>query len=86
MKTRKDQLKVVVFTAQHKIQGNLHLVENSRLTDILNTESVSRDFLPITKAQLLDLRTGKTATAEFLSVNKKHIEMVIEEKDLKAND
>jgi len=83
MKARKEQLKVVVFTSQHKIQGQLHLVENSRLSDILNTESVSRDFLPITDALVTDRSDGKTFKVGFLSVNKKKICMVMEEHEIK---
>ncbi len=82
MKAKKDQLKVVVFTSQHKIHGNLHLIENSRLSDILNTESQARDFLPITNAVITDLKTGHSIQANFLSLNKKHIELVIEEHEL----
>ena len=85
MKAKKDQLKVVVFTAKHKIHGNLHLIENSRLSDILNTESQTRDFLPITDAVITDLNTSHCIQAGFLSLNKKHIELVIEEHELTAN-
>jgi len=84
MKARKDQLKVVIFTSQHKIQGNLHLIENSRLSDILNTESQSRDFLPITDAIITDLRTSHIIHAGFISLNKKQIELVIEEHEIKT--
>ena len=80
MKSRKDQIKVTLYTSQHRIEGILHLVENSRLSDILNTENLSRDFLPITKAIMTDLRNNKITEADFLSVNKNHIELVMESK------
>lgn len=83
MKSQKDRLKVVVFTSQHKIQGNLHLIENSRLSDILNTESQTRDFLPITDAIITDLRTSHIIHAGFISLNKQQIELVIEEQEIK---
>lgn len=83
MKSQKDQLKVIVYTSQHKIQGKLHLIENSRLSDILNTENLSRDFLPITDAVVTDLRSNQTIHAGFLSVNKKQIELVMEEHEVK---
>lgn len=83
MKALKERLKVIIYTAQHKIQGQLHLVENSRLSDILNTESVSRDFLPITDAHVTDLRSNNVTQVGFLSVNKKLIEMVMEEHEVK---
>ncbi|MDN5280289.1 MAG: hypothetical protein PWR01_4254 [Clostridiales bacterium] len=79
MKPRKDQLRVTIFTPQHKIVGEIHLYENSRLSDILNTENLSKDFLPITQAEVTDLKTGNTVQANFISVNKNHIELVLEE-------
>ncbi|KAF1083550.1 MAG: hypothetical protein GQF41_0328 [Candidatus Rifleibacterium amylolyticum] len=79
MSAKKEQLNVTVFTPQHKIRGMLHLVQNSRLSDILNTESMSRDFLPITDAAITDLRSDVTVHAPFISVNKKMIELVVEE-------
>ncbi|PKL39303.1 MAG: hypothetical protein CVV41_21440 [Candidatus Riflebacteria bacterium HGW-Riflebacteria-1] len=81
MSAKKEQLHVTVYTPQHRIRGMLHLVQNSRLSDILNTESVSRDFLPITGASITDLRNDVTVQAPFISVNKKMIELVVEERD-----
>ncbi len=83
MKSRKEQLNVIVYTSRHKIHGQLHLVENSRLSDILNTESVTRDFLPITDARITDLNDNSVTCAGFISVNKKHIELVMEEHEIK---
>jgi len=82
MSAKKEQLSVTVFTPQHKIRGMLHLIQNSRLSDILNTESMTRDFLPITDAAITDLRSDITVQASFISVNKKMIELVIEEHEL----
>ncbi|MFZ5949584.1 MAG: hypothetical protein ACOYXC_02680 [Candidatus Rifleibacteriota bacterium] len=79
MKNKNEQLKVTIFTPQHKITGQIHLYENSRLSDILNTESLAKDFLPITLAEITDLKSGNTVTANFISVNKHHIELVLEE-------
>lgn len=79
MKAIKDQLRVTIFTPQHKITGEIHLYENSRLSDILNTENLSKDFLPITMAEITDLRSNNTVKANFISVNKQHIELVLEE-------
>ncbi|GAB4276459.1 MAG: hypothetical protein Kow0029_18430 [Candidatus Rifleibacteriota bacterium] len=79
MKPKKDQLRVTIFTPQHKITGEIHLYENSRLSDILNTENLSKDFLPVTKAEITTLNTQQTTKADFISVNKKHIELVLEE-------
>lgn len=79
MKSKNEQLRVTIYTAQHKITGEIHLYENSRLSDLLNTENLSKDFLPITDAEITDLRTSNTVKANFISVNKKNIEIVLEE-------
>lgn len=79
MNARNEQLRVTIYTPQHKITGQIHLYENSRLSDILNTESLAKDFLPITAAEVTDLKTGTTVKAGFISVNKHHIELVLEE-------
>lgn len=79
MKTKSDQLRVTIYTHQHKIVGQIHLYENSRLSDILNTENLAKDFLPITQAEITELSSGKTSNVNFLSVNKNHIELVLEE-------
>ncbi len=79
MKNKNEQLKVTIFTPQHKITGQIHLYENSRLSDILNTESLAKDFLPITLAEITDLKSGNIVTANFISVNKHHIELVLED-------
>jgi len=79
MSLKNEQLRVTIFTPQHKITGQLHLYENSRLSDILNTESLAKDFLPITNAEVTNLKTSTTVKAAFISVNKHHIELVLEE-------
>lgn len=79
MNSKNDQLRVTIFTPQHKITGRIHLYENSRLSDILNTESLAKEFLPITSAEITDLKTTAVTQAAFISVNKHHIELVMEE-------
>lgn len=74
----KDQLNVVIMTTRHKIEGQLYLVQNSRLSDILNTENVSRDFLPVNNAVMTDLITNTAIKLNFVSVNKNAIELVYE--------
>ena len=84
MKAQKEKLRVVILTANHRIRGEVHLYENSRLTDILNADNAAKDFLPVTEASYTDLRDGKTIEVSFLSVNRKHIEMVMEDDEAVA--
>jgi len=78
MTSNKDQLTITIYTFKHKITGNVHLYENSRMSDLLNTENISKDFVPITNAEILDLKTQKVEKLKFISVNKKMIEFVYE--------
>ncbi|HOY68964.1 MAG TPA: tetratricopeptide repeat protein [Candidatus Ozemobacteraceae bacterium] len=79
MKAHKEKLKVILYTTHHKIRGEVHLYENSRLSDILNADTATKDFLPITNAELTDLRTGTTIESGFLSINRRQVEMVLED-------
>lgn len=79
MKTQKEKLKVIIFTAHHKIKGEVHLYENSRLTDILNAETATKDFLPVTDAIVTERHTGAAHQVSFLSINRTLIEMVMED-------
>ncbi|MBF0500398.1 MAG: tetratricopeptide repeat protein [Candidatus Riflebacteria bacterium] len=79
MKAHKEKLRVVIFTSNHRIKGEVHLYENSRLTDILNADTTTKDFLPVTDAELSDFRNGATQRVGFLSINRKHIEIVMED-------
>lgn len=79
MKAHKERLGVVVMTNRHRIKGEVHLYENSRLTDILNGDSAAKDFLPLTNVNIQDISSGISQDVSFLSVNRRHIEMVMED-------
>ncbi len=84
MKAHKEKLQVVIFTACHRIKGEVHLYENSRLTDILNADAANKDFLPVTNAEVQDLRTGSVQSVGFLSINRMVVEMVMEDDEIVA--
>ena len=79
MKAHKEKLRVIIYTSNQRIRGEVHLYENSRLTDILNADTATKDFLPVTNAEVTDARGGKTFEVSFLSINRKHIEVVMED-------
>ncbi len=79
MKAHKEKLRVIIYTPQHRIKGEVHLYENSRLTDILNADTATKDFLPVTNVFLTDLRDQSTSEVGFLSINRKFIELVLED-------
>jgi len=79
MKTHKEKLRVIILTANHQIKGEVHLYENSRLTDILNADTATKDFLPVTDAEITDLRHNSRREVSFLSINRNHVEVVMED-------
>lgn len=67
---------VTIQTTTNRIVGNMHLRENERLKDALNT---SEDFIAITDAQILDLEgLNLISQAEFLAINRQRIVWVRE--------
>jgi hypothetical protein len=75
MQTKKDKTRVVMHVGEWRIEGDLHVLAESRLTDALNSRS--KDFLAITDATIFDARTGaKTAHTKFLDVNRTSISVV----------
>lgn len=48
-----EKIKVIVYTSRFRIEGYLHKVPGSRLTDVLNVKV--RDFLAMTEAKIRTL-------------------------------
>lgn len=48
--TKRDIIRVMVITKDHRIEGEMHILAGSRLTDSLNSRS--KDFYPITAAAI----------------------------------
>ncbi len=84
MRTQKDKLHVILYTTLHKIKGEMHLYENSRLTDILNADTSTKDFLPLTGARIYDMKESLLQEVDFLTINKKMILMVLEDDEANA--
>jgi hypothetical protein len=72
----KERREVVIFTRNHKIEGEIYLLMDSRVSDELNVRI--REFIPVTNAKVYTLSGDSLLyTADFLSVNKHSIDMVI---------
>ena len=80
MKITNQKTKIVAFTSNLKIQGEITFVEDSRLTDVLNSKSFNKEFLPINDAVVTNLKTSETTNVSFLSLNKNSIEVIYEER------
>lgn len=56
-----EKIKVVIYTTRFRVEGYLHKVPGSRLTDVLNVKI--RDFLAMTEAKIRTL-DGAAVIAE----------------------
>lgn len=65
--TKKDTIRVMIITMYHRIEGEMHVLEGSRLTDSLNARG--KDFYAITDARIYNISDGALLAApEFLAV------------------
>lgn len=48
--TRKDTIRVMIITKDHRIEGDMHVLEGARLSDSLNSKN--KDFYAITNATI----------------------------------
>lgn len=72
----KERREVVVFTRNHKIEGEMYLLMDSRISDELNVRV--KEFIPITNAKIYTLSGDSLLyTTDFITVNKHSIDMVL---------
>ena len=72
----KERREVVVFTRNHKIEGEMYLLMDSRISDELNVRV--KEFIPITNAKVYTLSGDSLLyTTDFITVNKHSIDMVL---------
>jgi hypothetical protein len=73
--TNKDKMKVVLFVEAWRIEGDMHVLSDSRLTDALNSKA--KEFLVVTDAKIFDATSGALIhEAAFLDVNRLSIALV----------
>ncbi len=72
----KERRDVIIFSRNHKIEGEIYLLMDSRISDELNTRV--KEFIPVTNAKIYTLNGDSLLySADFLSVNKHSIDLVI---------
>jgi len=72
----KERREVVVFTRNHKIEGEMYLLMDSRISDELNVRV--KEFIPITNAKIYTLSGDSLLFAtDFVTVNKSSIDLVL---------
>ncbi len=74
---KKETMNVVIRTAHEKIEGVIYLHKGSRMMDMLNKGEY--DFIPVSQAKVYSIESGSILfEAEFLTINKKQIVMLVE--------
>jgi hypothetical protein len=76
-KIEKDRVQAHIRTNREKIEGFIFKMPQNRLLDMLNQGS--DQFIPVTRARVFCLETGKLLfETEFLAVNKNNIIVIAE--------
>jgi hypothetical protein len=76
-RVKKEKVPITIQTLQNRIEGNVYLLPNTRITDMLNQEG--SHFIPITDAKIYSLKSGNLVDeAEFVAINKYHVVLISE--------
>ena len=76
-RVKKEKVPITIQTLQNRIEGNVYLLPNTRITDMLNQEG--SHFIPITDAKIYSLKSGNLVDeAEFVAINKYHVVLILE--------
>lgn len=84
-KTKKDNIRALIYLQGYKIFGTIHLPIGGRLTDFLNTKGLGAEgesFIPVTEASIYDISDGKLIyCTPFLNINKDQILFIFPHED-----
>lgn len=71
----KSKVRVFAMVDGWRIEGDLHVLDGSRLTDSINSKT--KDFLAVTDATIYDATTGSLLfETPFLALNRDSISML----------
>ncbi len=74
--TSKEQIRVMIATTVYRIEGQMHVIEGSRLTDALNSKS--KDFFAVTDATVFALSGDQPLwNAGYVAVNRESIALIV---------
>ena len=78
MYSQKDRLHVVILIRSLQIEGDLHVLAGSRLTDALNSKG--KDFFPVTDATISAVGAEEPLhRVKYIAVNRDSIDCIMEE-------
>lgn len=74
----KERKEVIIYTRNQRVEGEIYLVSDSRISDELNVRA--REFIAVTNARVYTLH-GDTLlhSADFVSVNKHAVDVILSE-------
>jgi hypothetical protein len=74
----KKKIPVAILTLRNRVEGNIYVTQNFRMTDLLNSPEVT--FIAVTEAKVYSLETGELMEEpDFISINKNHVTLITEE-------
>ncbi len=69
-----EKQRVLIFTRQFEITGNLHILYGVRLTDYMNE---SKEFIALTDVEVKRPDSEAVVSSSFLNINKADIEIIM---------
>ncbi len=79
MRIAKNQVRTVIYTDTHRIEGFYFKIPDSRLLDDLNGR---KDFIPLSRVKIASLANwpeGETLESDMVIVNKNRIALFVPE-------
>lgn len=76
MHTKKEKMRVEIYTNQHRIEASLHIFAGARLTDIMQSRETA-SFFALTDVIAYDIVSGSELfRADFVDISRNHIVML----------
>ena len=79
MRVEKEKVKVWIYLRNYRINGYIHIVKGSRISDSLSAHARKSEFLPVTECDI-HFPGGQTKRVEFLLVQINSIVMIHQDK------
>lgn len=75
MATSNDKIRCVMVVASWRVEGDVHVLSGSRLTDALNSKT--KDFIAVTDAIVSDVGSGQELfRPPYLAVNRRNLSVI----------
>ena len=73
MADEEHKTRVTILTGTYRIKGNIDLLPGARVTDFM---AEARGFIAVTDAEVWEVIGRQVFTAQFLNVNRDHIQII----------